>query len=105
MGAILALLGTTVVAGIASYLSEKGLKISIAIGILILLFVLIPFKLELPQEIYMMFISGKVNQFFKSLTYFLPINFLLSCFLIIFASKYIKIFFNLIKFIWEKFID
>lgn len=105
MSAILGILGTSVLASIASYLSEKGLKIATAIGILILMFILIPFSLKLPNDVYSLFVTGKINLFFKSVSYFLPINFLLSCLLVVFASKYLKIYFNIIKFLWNKFID
>lgn len=105
MSAVLAILGSTVVTAIVSYLSEKGMKLGVAIGTLTLLFILIPFKLALPEEIYILFLSGDISSFFRNFSYFLPINFLITCILIIFASKYLKVFWNLIKFLWEKFID
>lgn len=105
MGAILAILGTSILTSIASYLSEKGLKVATAVGILILMFFLIPFSLKLPDDVYSLFVTGKINLFFKSVSYFLPINFLLSCLLVIFASKYLKIYFNIIKFLWDKFVN
>ncbi len=98
----MAAIGSAVISGIVSFFTSKAMKITVAIGTLILLFALIPFKLELPGEIYLMFTSGTINNFFKSVSYFLPINFMLMCFIVVFASKYLHIFWNLIKFLWDK---
>ena len=95
---------STVLASIGSYLGGKALKVVIAISIMTVIFTLIPYRLELPSEVYNMFMNGTINKFFSTLYYFIPVDFLLKCILCIFVAKFINVFFDIVQFVWSKFI-
>lgn len=95
---------SSVLASIGSYLGGKSLKVVTAIALLTVVFTLVPFKLELPSEVYNMFIDGTINKFFSTLYYFIPVDFILKCVLTVFIAKFINVFFDIVHFVWDKII-
>lgn len=78
------------------------ITVIVGIPVLILLFVLIPFEISLPSEIYGFLVGGFIADVFKTINYFLPLNFIISCLLTIYAIRYAGIFFNIVSWIYHK---
>lgn len=76
--------------------------ITLGFSVLVLLFTLLPFTIALPGEMVAFFTGNSVKEFFSSLYYFLPLDYLFSCILIIYVSRYFKIFLKLISWIYHK---
>ena len=82
MLAALSALGASAVSGIVAFFSNKAVKIGTTITILIVLIGIIPFEIALPDEFVDMFApNGQIYSIFASMNYFVPVGFLINCFL------------------------
>lgn len=78
------------------------ITITIGVGVLVLLFVLMPFTVSIPADILSFFTSAPVQDFFSTLYYFLPLDYLFACILIVYVVKYSNIFLRMITWIYDK---
>lgn len=69
---------------------------------LALLFTLLPFTIALPGELLAFFTGNSVRDFFSSLYYFLPLDYLFACILIVYSARYFKIIFKMISWLYHK---
>lgn len=73
-------------------------------SVLVFLFTILPFTISLPGEILAFFTGNSVREFFNTLYYFLPLDYIFVCILLIYSTKYLSIFMRMINWIWEKII-
>lgn len=66
-------------------------KVGKYVGLYLLCCALLPFELAFPEEIVSIFSSGWFHDILVSIDFFVPVNFLLSCLVLILASKYTDI--------------
>lgn len=89
-------LGSSILGGLASYFSQKAVKTVSIIAFLIALISIIPFEIGFPDEFVSMFEKGgSLYQLFVSMNYFVPVGYLLSCFLLMFLLHYTHFFWGL----------
>lgn len=67
---------------------KMSVRVGKYVGLYILFCALLPFELSFPEEIVSIFSSGWFHNLLVSIDFFVPVNFLLSCFVLILASKY-----------------
>lgn len=79
----------------------KLLTVTIGISFFMILFSILPFSVSIPGEVLSFFTGNSVKDFFNSLAYFLPIQYLFSCIVIVYSARYFKIFIKLIKWIYD----
>lgn len=91
-------LGSAVVSGLVSFFSKKAVKTTSIIALLIALITIIPFEIALPDEFVSMFTKGgSIYQVFVSMNYFVPVGYLLTCFLLTFLLHYTHFFWGLFR--------
>lgn len=71
--------------------------------IFITLFILIPFKIELPQEVYTFLTNGSIHSLFKAVGYFFPVKFFCICVICLFTARISGLFFKMISWLYHKF--
>ena len=99
-------LGSSILGGLVSFFSQKAVKTVSIIALLIALITIIPFDIALPDEFVSMFEKdGSVYQLFVSMNYFVPIGYILSCFLLVFLLHYTHFFWGLFRTIISWFKD
>ena len=81
---------------------SKLITVTIGISMLVLLFTFLPFTVSIPGNLLAFFTGNSVKEFFSSLYYFLPMNYIFACIIVIFTAKYFKIFIKLITWIYDK---
>ncbi len=81
---------------------DKLITVLFGISFLGLLFVILPFKIELPTELYNFLVSGSIKNVMNSIRFFIPVNFILMCIIAIYTVRYGKVLFNLITWIYHK---
>lgn len=104
MASVLATLGASVVNGIISFFSNKAVKTATLIGICLVLVGWIPFKISLPNEVMEIFESGSLENLFMTISYFVPISYLLVLLGALFAIKYTRIWTALIGWVLKIFV-
>ena len=77
-------------------------KVSLGIGVLIILFTVVPFTVSIPGEILAFFTGNSVKEFFSSLSYFLPIEYLFACIVLVYTVKYAGLFIKMITWIYNR---
>lgn len=99
-------LGSVAVNSVVSFFSKKTVKTATMISILIGLLAILPFKIQLPDDIVEVFSTdGGLYDVLCQLNYFVPVSFLCSCVVLVFMFKYTKVFFDLMARIIEWFIN
>ena len=83
---------------------KKAVKIASVIGMYIDFCALLPFKLVFPNELMSIFTSGWFYNLISTVSFFIPVNFILSCLFLILASKYSSVITNFINWIIKLFI-
>ena len=73
------------------------------IGLYVLACSLLPFELSFPDEIGSIFKSGWLYDLLCSISFFVPVNFLLTCLLLIYACKYSHFFVSFINMVVDRF--
>lgn len=77
-------------------------KVLLGIPVLVILITIMPFSLALPDSIYNFLIDNPISYVFGLVDYFLPLEFMLTCFLFIMLSKYASLLFSIINWIFHK---
>lgn len=99
-------LSSSVIGGLVSFFSQKTVKTASIVALLIALISIIPFEIALPDEFVSAFEKGgSVYQLFVSMNYFVPVGYILNCFLIIFLLNYTHFFWGLFQKICSWFKD
>lgn len=96
-------LGTTVIHAIWEFLKSTGGKIAVSIPIVLILLTIIPYEIKLPQEVVNILTSDLFVNLMRSITFLFPVNFALSCLLILLLSKHSSIFAKIIAKIFRIF--
>lgn len=96
-------LGSSIITKILEFLSSKTGKVVIAIPLALLLLTIIPYEIKFPDEVVNILTSDMMKNLFLSITFLFPVNFALSCLLIIFLSKHSAIFVKIAKNIFRIF--
>lgn len=71
--------------------------------IFIALFILIPFKIQIPQEIYFYLTGGTIKSLFNSVAYFFPVKFFCICMGVLLTARVSGLFFNMMSWLYHKF--
>lgn len=71
-------------------------------SILLSLFVFVPFSIGIPNDVYNFITSGAIKKVFNSLYYFFPVDFAVSCFLILLLARHGQILWNMISWVFDK---
>lgn len=77
-------------------------KVTLGIGVLIVLFAIVPFTISIPADILAFFTGNSVRDFFSSLYYFLPIDYLFACIVLVYTVKYGGLFIKMITWIYNR---
>ncbi len=81
---------------------KQLLTITIGISFLLFLFILLPFTISIPGNVLAFFTGNSVQEFFNSLYYFLPLDYLFACIIVVYSAKYFHIFIRIITWIYDK---
>lgn len=95
-------MGTLLTATAVVSILKKVAKIAAIISIYLAFCALLPFKLVFPNELMSIFVSGWFHELIESVAFFIPVKFVLSCIILILASKYSSIITNFINWIINK---
>lgn len=95
-------MGSLVTAVAVVSILKKVAKVTAIIGIYLAFCALFPFKLVFPDEIMSIFVSGWFHDLVSSVAFFIPVKFVLSCIILILASRYSSIITNFINWIINK---
>lgn len=71
--------------------------------IFITLFILIPFKIALPAEVYQVLTGGTLHNLFQSIGFFFPVKFFCTCIVVLLSARISGLFFNMISWLYHKF--
>ena len=77
-------------------------KWGIISAVLVSLFVFVPFSIGIPTEIYEFLTSGAIKQVFNLVYYFFPVDFAVSCWLILILARHGGILWGLITWVFDK---
>ncbi len=77
-------------------------KVTLGLGVLIILFAIVPFTVSIPADILGFFTGNSVRDFFSSLYYFLPIDYLFACIVLVYTVKYAGLFIKMITWIYNR---
>lgn len=82
----------------------QSLKVIVVVIVLGILFAILPFELSMPTELYNILTGGYLQSIFKSITFFIPVNFIITCIIFIYGAKYFMVFFRFISWVYHKII-
>lgn len=77
-------------------------KVTLGLGVLFILLAIIPFTVSIPADILAFFTGNSVRDFFSSLYYFLPIDYLFACIVLVYSVKYGGLFLKMITWIYNR---
>lgn len=77
-------------------------KWGIISAVLVGLFVFVPFSIGIPTEIYNFLTSGSIKQVFNLIYYFFPVDFAVTCLLILILARHGGILWGLLSWIFHK---
>lgn len=70
--------------------------------ILLALFVFVPFSIGIPSDIYNFLTTGAIKKVFNLIYYFFPVDFAVSCFLILLLARHGQILWNMLSWVFDK---
>jgi hypothetical protein len=89
----------------AAIVGSVILKFAVGISLVAVFFAVIPITISLPTSLVDFLTSGPIIKIFQSIEYFLPIKFLVECFIFILILQNSSILFRAIVWIYDKIKD
>lgn len=101
MVAFISAVGASLLTSLVNFLKNKAVRFGIIFAVFYFLISIIDFKIALPDEVYAVFTSDFLVNFFNSLTFFFPMDFFLKCLAVMFLSNYFGLFVNILKSVYR----
>lgn len=96
-------LGASVLSGLKNLLSSTAGKVAISVPLVLTLLYLIPFEISLPQEVVDVFTGDFFRNLMLSLTFLFPLEFGLTCLLVLLIAKHSSLFARIVQKIFSVF--